>query len=162
MSKQVRLDKTDRRMLAILQEDGRISNIELARRIALSPSPCLRRLQRLEEEGVIDRYVALLNPDKLGVGLLAYVNVSLDKRNPQATEAFKRVVHDWPEVTECYAMTGEMDYLMRVMVSDLNHFSRFVMDKVLKQPGVLDVKSSFALEGVKRTTALPTDSFDGE
>ncbi|WP_374339471.1 Lrp/AsnC family transcriptional regulator [Leeia sp.] len=162
MSKTVRLDKTDRRILMVLQQEGRISNIELARRVSLSPSPCLRRLQRLEEEGVIDRYVALVNPEKLGVGLLAYVNVSLDKRNPQATDAFKQVVHHWPEVTECYAMTGEMDYLLRVMVTDLQHFSRFVMDKVLKQAGVLDVKSSFALEGVKRTTALPIETLAEE
>lgn len=157
MSKRIRLDKIDRRILEVLQQYGRISNVELAKRVALSPSPCLRRLQRLEETGVIDHYTAILNPEKLGFGLLAFVNVSLDKRAESSTDTFKQAVRDWPEVTECYSMTGEMDYLLRVMVTDLQHFSRFVMDKVLKQPGVLDVKSSFALEGVKRTTILPVE-----
>ena len=131
--------------------------MELARQVALSPSPCLRRLQRLEETGVISHYTAILNPERLGLSLLAFVNVSLDKRAGHATDEFKEAVKEWPEVSECYAMTGEMDYLLRVLVTDLQHFSRFVMDKVLRHPGVLDVKSSFALEEVKRTTMLPVD-----
>lgn len=157
MTSTVKLDRTDRRILEVLQRNGRIANVELARQVALSPSPCLRRLQRLEETGVIDGYTAILNPERLGLTLRAFVNVSLDKREAQATDAFKRAVQEWPEVSECYAMTGEMDYLLRVVVTDLQHFSRFVMEKVLRHPGVLDVKSSFALEEVKRTTVLPVD-----
>jgi Lrp/AsnC family leucine-responsive transcriptional regulator len=151
----IELDRTDLRILDILQEQGRLSNQEIAERVSLSPSPCLRRIRRLEEAGVIRQYVALLDPDKLGLGLLAYVSVKLEKRGKMPMEDFGALVQGWPEVAACYAMTGEMDYLLRVHVEDLQHFSRFVMDQLLRQPGVVDVKSSFALERIKETTALP-------
>ena len=157
MTDPIKLDLTDRRILEVLQRNGRTPNVELARQVALSPSPCLRRLQRLEEAGIIDRYAAILNPARLGLGLLAFVSVSLDKRSGNATTGFNQAAQQWPEVTECYAMTGDMDYLLKVLVTDLQHFSRFVMDKVLRHPGVLDVKSSFALEETKRTTILPVE-----
>ena len=149
------LDRTDLRILDILQEQGRLSNQEIAERVSLSPSPCLRRIRRLEDAGVIRQYVALLDPGKLGLGLLAYVSVKLEKRGKMPMEDFGARVQGWPEVAACYAMTGEMDYLLRVHVEDLQHFSRFVMDQLLRQPGVVDVKSSFALERIKETTALP-------
>lgn len=149
------LDRTDLRILEQLQKDGRLSNQELAERVSLSPSPCLRRLKRLEESGVIRSYVALLDPDRIGLGLLAYVSVKLEKRDRMPMDEFRARVQSWPEVLACYAMTGEMDYLLRVHVEDLQHFSRFVMDQLLKQPGVVDVRSSFALERIKETTALP-------
>jgi Lrp/AsnC family leucine-responsive transcriptional regulator len=157
----VKLDKTDRKILAILQSDARLTNQEVAERINLSPSPCLRRIKSLEEAGVIRQYVALLDPDKLGLGLLAYVNVRLEKhsdapaaaRSPRAS--FAASVAHWPEVVACYAMTGEMDYLLRVHVEDMEHFSHFMMETLLRHPAVLDVKSSFALQRVKDTTALP-------
>jgi Lrp/AsnC family leucine-responsive transcriptional regulator len=151
----IELDRADLRILDILQEQGRLSNQEIAERVSLSPSPCLRRIRRLEEAGVIRQYVALLDPDKLGLGLLAYVSVKLEKRGKMPMEDFGALVQGWPEVAACYAMTGEMDYLLRVHVEDLQHFSRFVMDQLLRQPGVVDVKSSFALERIKETTALP-------
>jgi len=161
MSK-IELDKIDRKILAILQQDGRLTNQEIAERVNLSPSPCLRRIRRLEEAGVIRQYVALLDPDRLGLGLLAYVNVRLEKHNDaapagsRATRAdFAASVAHWPEVVACYAMTGEMDYLLRVHVEDMEHFSHFMMETLLKHPAVLDVKSSFALQRVKDTTALP-------
>lgn len=163
------LDKTDRKILAILQADGRLSNQEVAEQVNLSPSPCLRRIKRLEEAGVIRQYVALLAPDKIGLGLLAYVNVRLEKHSdalppntgrnnaninsPRAD--FASAVGNWPEVVACYAMTGEMDYLLRVHVEDMEHFSRFMMSTLLRHPAVLDVKSSFALQRIKDTTALP-------
>lgn len=159
----IELDKTDRKILAILQSNGRLSNQEIAERVSLSPSPCLRRIKRLEEAGVIRQYVALLAPDKIGLGLLAYVNVRLEKhsdgsgtggaRSPRAD--FSVAVANWPEVVACYAMTGEMDYLLRVHVEDMDHFSRFMMETLLRHPAVLDVKSSFALQRIKDTTALP-------
>lgn len=149
------LDRTDLRILAILQAQGRLSNQEIAERVALSPSPCLRRIKRLEESGVIREYVALVDPDKVGLGLLAYVSVKLEKRGKMPMEDFGAQVQGWPEVAACYAMTGEMDYLLRVHVRDLQHFSRFVMDQLLRQPGVVDVKSSFALARIKETTSLP-------
>lgn len=159
----VELDKTDRKILAILQMDGRLSNQEIAERVNLSPSPCLRRIKRLEEAGVIRQYVALLAPEKLGLGLQAYINVRLEKHSdggsPRQTAgpraAFAEAVERWPEVVACYAMTGEMDYLLRVHVEDMEHFSRFMMSTLLKHPAVLDVKSSFALQRIKDTTALP-------
>ena len=163
----IELDKTDRKILSILQADGRLSNQEVAERVSLSPSPCLRRIKRLEEAGIIRQYVALLDPGKIGLGLLAYVNVRLEKqsdvqasggaRSAQATPRtdFAASVGNWPEVVACYAMTGEMDYLLRVHVEDMEHFSRFMMGTLLRHPAVLDVKSSFALQRIKDTTALP-------
>ncbi len=155
------LDRIDVRILEILQSEGRLSNQELAERVALSPSPCLRRLKRLEEAGVIRQYVALVDPQAIGLGLLAYVSVKLEKRGKMPMEEFSARVQTWPEVVACYAMTGEMDYLLRVFVEDLAHFSRFVMDQLLKQPGVVDVKSSFALDRIKETTALPLKHLAG-
>lgn len=170
MMAKIALDKTDRKILAVLQADGRLSNQDVAERVNLSPSPCLRRIKRLEDAGVIRQYVALLAPEKLGLGLLAYINVRLEKHSDQASGAgqrgapgpaasprasFAQAVEHWPEVVACYAMTGEMDYLLRVHVEDMEHFSRFVMGTLLKHPAVLDVKSSFALQRIKDTTALP-------
>ncbi|PRC94200.1 Transcriptional regulator [Solimicrobium silvestre] len=162
------LDKIDRKILAILQADGRLSNQEVAERVNLSSSPCLRRIKRLEELGVIRQYVALLDPSKIGLGLLAYVNVRLEKHSDapastlgRATSAssprsdFAASVAQWPEIVACYAMTGEMDYLLRVHVENMDHFSRFMMETLLRHPAVLDVKSSFALSQIKETTALP-------
>ena len=155
------LDRTDLRILEVLQQDGRISNQELAERVSLSPSPCLRRLRRLEELGVIRQYVALVDPQRIGLGLLAYVTVKLEKRGKMPMDEFRARVQTWPEVLACYAMTGDMDYLLRVHVEDLEHFSRLVMNQLLKQPGVVDVKSSFALDRIKETTALPLTHLAG-
>jgi Lrp/AsnC family transcriptional regulator, leucine-responsive regulatory protein len=163
---EIEIDAIDRRILAILQENGRLSNQEIADRVNLSPSPCLRRIRRLEETGVIRGYVALLDPQMLGLDLLAYVNVRLEKRGGPAlgtpgragathSELFRVAVQGWPEVVACHAMTGEMDYLLRVQVRDMAHFSRFVQDHLLRHPSVIDVKSSFSLETFKETTALP-------
>jgi Lrp/AsnC family leucine-responsive transcriptional regulator len=154
----IALDRIDLRILDLLQRDGRLTNLEVADKVGLSPSPVLRRVRRLEESGVIARYVALLDPAKLGLGLSAFVTVKLDKRGRSPSDAFRDAVQGWPEVVACYAMTGDTDYLLRVQVNDLEHFSRFVMDRVLKQPGVVDVKSNFVLEKIKETTALPIAS----
>jgi Lrp/AsnC family transcriptional regulator, leucine-responsive regulatory protein len=166
---ELELDAVDRRILAILQENGRLSNQDIAERVNLSPSPCLRRIRRLEEAGVIRGYVALLDAQKLGLDLLAYVNVRLEKRGAPAegagvragtthAERFRAAVQAWPEVVACHAMTGEMDYLLRVQVEDMAHFSRFVQDRLLHHPSVIDVKTSFSLECFKETTALPIRS----
>ena len=165
------LDAIDRRILAILQEHGRLSNQEVAERVNLSPSPCLRRIRRLEELGVIRNYVALLDADALGLGLLAYVNVRLEKRaltsesrgnravgtdrHQSHAALFSAAIAQWPEVVACHAMTGDMDYLLRVHVEDMAHFSRFVQDQLLHHPSVIDVKTSFSLKCIKETTALP-------
>lgn len=151
------MDRTDRRILEQLQADGRLSNQELAERVLLSPSPCLRRVRALERSGVIQRYAALLDPLQVGLELLAYVSVKLEKRGKMPVDQFTRAVQGWPEVVACFSMTGDMDYLMRVQVEDLAHYSRFIMDKLLKQPGVIDIRSNFVLERVKETTALPLE-----
>ncbi|AXT47921.1 MULTISPECIES: Lrp/AsnC family transcriptional regulator [Chromobacterium] len=155
------LDKTDLRILAELQHDGRLTNVELAERVALSPSPCLRRLKQLEESGVIRQYVALLDPARIGLGLQAWVRVTLEKRGNAHLQSFIEAVQSWQEVINCFAMTGEMDYLLQVYFEDMEHFSRFVMDELLQHPGVADVKSSFVLKEIKRTTSLPLGQLRG-
>jgi Lrp/AsnC family leucine-responsive transcriptional regulator len=163
---EIELDTIDRKILAILQENGRLSNQEIADRVSLSPSPCLRRIRRLEELGVIRGYVALLDAKKLGLGLLAYINVRLEKRGgvplaagsqnpPTHADLFRDAVRAWDEVVACDAMTGEMDFLLRVQVRDMEHFSRFMQERLLHHPSVIDVRSSFSLERIKDTTALP-------
>jgi len=164
----IELDTTDLRLLDLLQTDASLSNQALAERAHVSPPTCLRRIKRLEEAGVIRQYVALLDPDKIGLGLLAYVNVRLEKHSEVASTTrqpglpatsprndFAVSVGTWPEVVACYAMTGDMDFLLRVHVEDMDHFSRFMMGTLLKHPAVLDVKSSFALQRIKETTAMP-------
>lgn len=153
------LDKLDSAILRILQSDGRATYDGIANEVALSPSAVLRRVKRLEESGIIDRYVALVKPSSVGLGLVAYINVRLEKhteshkRNPM--DLFRTAVQVWPEVTECAALTGEMDYLLKVVVRDMAAYSRFVMDTLLKHPSVQDCKTSFMLDSVKSTTALP-------
>jgi Lrp/AsnC family leucine-responsive transcriptional regulator len=153
------LDKLDRLILRTLQTDGRATYDQLAEKVSLSPSAVLRRVRRLEESGVIDRYVALVKPEAVGLGLTAYLNVRLEKhtethkRNPM--DLFRASVQTWPEVVECAALTGEMDYLLRVVVADMAHYSRFIMDTLLKHPSVEDCKTSFVLDRVKATTAVP-------
>ena len=149
------LDRIDRKILDLLQRDGRLSNVELAAKVALSPSPCLRRVRALEEGGVVRAYVALVDPARVGLGLLAFVNVKLEKGGTLPIDDFLAAVQGWPEVVACYSMTGDTDYLLRVHVEDLEHYSRFMMNRLLKQPGVIDVKSNFVLERIKDTTALP-------
>jgi Lrp/AsnC family leucine-responsive transcriptional regulator len=149
------LDRTDRKILELLQKEGRLTNVELGEKVALSPSPCLRRVRALEEAGVIRQYVALVDPARVGLGLLAYVSVTLEKRGKMAGESFGRIVQTWSEVISCYSMTGDMDYLLRVHVQDLEHFTRFMMERLLKLTSVIDVKSTFVLESLKDTTALP-------
>jgi len=159
MSTQPDLDSIDRRILQALQADGRLTFDELAGKVGLSPSAVLRRVRRLEEAAVISGYVALVRPEAVGLGLTAYLNVRLEKhadshkRNPM--DVFKAAVQAWPEVVECVSLTGEMDYLLRVVVADMAHYARFIGDTLLRNPSVQDCKSSFVLERVKGTTAMP-------
>ena len=148
------LDRIDRNILAILQEQGNISNVDLAAQVSLSPAPCLRRVAALEKDGYIKRYVAVLDTAKLGLQLLAFVSVKLVKGGKRPSEQFHNAVATWPEVTGCYAVTGDMDYLLRVQVIDLPHYSSFMNDRLLRQSGVIDVRSSIVIEQVKETTSL--------
>ncbi len=151
------LDQVDRRILQALQAQGRATYDELAQAVGLSPSATLRRVKRLEDSGVIAGYVALVDPGRVGFPLTAYISVRLAKtaatRNP--IDDFAAAVQAWPEVVECAALTGEMDYLLRVLVRDMAHHSRFIMDQLLRHPSVMDCKTSFLLRRLKGTTAVP-------
>ena len=153
------LDKLDKHILRSLQVDGRATYDQIAEQVGLSPSAVLRRVKRLEKAKVIDRYVALVKPEAVGLGLTAYINVRLEKhtdghkRNPM--DVFRASVQAWPEVVECAALTGEMDFLLRLLVRDMAHYSHFIMDTLLKHPSVQDCKTSFVMDRVKSTTAVP-------
>ena len=149
------LDRTDLQLLAELQRSGRQTNTDLAERVHLSPSACLRRVQRLEREGVIAGYRAEVDAERLGLGLSAFVRVQLNHHDAASVAAFARAVNDWDEVVSCHALTGDMDYLLQVVVRDLDHFSRFLLDRLLNQAGVADVNSSFVLRTVKAFRGLP-------
>jgi Lrp/AsnC family leucine-responsive transcriptional regulator len=150
-----KLDPIDWKILAELQHNARIANVDLADKVNLSPSPCLARLKALEREGFISRYVTLLNPAAVGLGVNVFVQVRLERQVEAALKAFEKEVAGRPEVMECYLMTGTSDYLLRVMVPDLHEFQRFVTDVVARIPGVGSIQSSVALKQVKYSTALP-------
>ena len=150
------IDRTDRHILHILQKNGRMSNLELAEKTALSPSPCLRRVKRLEDEGVIASYAAHLNPDVLGLKLLAFIHISLDRHTPERFENFENRVRDFEEVLECFLITGQQaDYLLKAIVPDMEHYQQFLLGKLTRIEGVTGVHSSFVLRKVVQTTALP-------
>ncbi len=149
------LDAIDRRILAALQEDGRLTNVELARRVNLSPSPCLARVKALEKRGLIRGYVALCVPLALGLSLNVFISVSLERQRKDALETFEQRVSEHPEVMECYLMTGDSDYLLRLVVPDMQSLERFIVDHLAKIPGVANIRSSFALKQVRYKTALP-------
>lgn len=149
------IDATGRRILAILQRDGRISNADLAARVNLSASACHRRVRRLEETGVIRDYVALLNRRKIGRQTMVFVEITLSGQADEVLEAFERAVRDIPDVLECHLMAGQADYLLKVVADDTEDFARIHRQYLAKLPGVAQMHSSFALRTVFRTTALP-------
>jgi Lrp/AsnC family leucine-responsive transcriptional regulator len=151
----VELDRTDLRLLELLQHDGRITNADLAEKVSLSASACLRRVQRLEQAGVIVGYAARVEPRAVGLGLQAFVRVQLARHDAESIAHFIRRVEESREVVACHALTGDMDYLLHVIVEDLDHFSRFLLDRLLNDSGVADVNSSFVLRTVKQAGALP-------
>ena len=149
------LDATDWKILARLQDEARIPNVELAKAVNLSPSPCLTRVRALEEGRVISRYVTLVDPLKIGLTVSVFIQVSLEKQMRDALDTFEASVLARDEVMECYLMTGDADYLIRVIVADVQSLERFIVDYLAKIPGVASIKSSFALKQVKYKTALP-------
>ncbi|MGE4366801.1 MAG: Lrp/AsnC family transcriptional regulator [Thermomonas sp.] len=152
------LDRIDLLLLAELQRAARQTNAELAERVHLSPSACLRRVQRLERAGVIAGYRAEVDPEKLGLGLQAFVRVQLKSHDAARIAVFAEQVNGWPEIVACHALTGDMDYLLQVLVRDLEHFSRFLLDRLLAQAEVADVNTSFVLRTVKRAQALVAEA----
>ncbi|MBS0538343.1 MAG: Lrp/AsnC family transcriptional regulator [Proteobacteria bacterium] len=147
------LDDIDRRIVSALQHDGRLAMVDLAAKVGLSPTPCQRRVKRLEEEGVITRYAALVAPASLGRALQAMVQVTLDDHSEKTVEAFESAIRARPEVVACYAMTGDMDFLLHVQTNALADFSDFAMKALLRLPGVRNTRSSFIMQEVKSDLA---------
>jgi DNA-binding Lrp family transcriptional regulator len=154
----MKLDRTDRTILAELQRDGRLSNRELAEKVHLSESACLRRVRALEEAGVIDRYAALVSQSKLGLPGNVFVSITLNRQEQADLATFEEAVKRVPEVMECYLMTGAQDYLLRVVVSDPADFERLHSQHLTRLPGVARVQSSFALRTVRKSVELPVRS----
>ena len=149
------IDATDLRILTELQADSSLTNIELARRVHLSPSPCLTRVKALEAAGVIDRYVALVNPKQVGLNLSVFISISLKEQSKSALAEFEQRIAEHDEVMECYLMTGDSDYLIRVAVADITALEKFILEQLTPIPGIEKIRSSFALKQVRYKTALP-------
>lgn len=153
----MQLDNLDRRILAALQRNARLSNVQLAEEVGLSPSPCLRRMRLLEDAGVIRGYHAELDRSKSGLGLTVFVGVKVERHHDASANAFRAAVIDLPEVISCHVVSGESDFLLQVVLPDLASYEGFLFSTLLKLPGVSDIRSNFAISTVKSQTALPLD-----
>lgn len=152
----MKLDRSDRRILTELQANGAISNLELAERIGLSPSPCARRVKALTESGLIGKTVTLLDEKKLGLSLMALIHISMDRHTPERFKVFEEAVSSFPEVLECLLITGsEADYLLKVIVQDMDAYQHFLLGKLTRVAGVTGVQSSFVMRKIVQTTELP-------
>jgi DNA-binding Lrp family transcriptional regulator len=149
------LDKTNRHILTLLQENARLSVTDLADQVNLSPSPCSRRIKQLEEHGVIQHYVTLLDAPQVGLPISIFISVTLERQAEIGLQIFEDAIRQWPEVMECYLMTGDADYLLRVVVPDLETYQKFLLERLTQIPGVANIRSSFALKQVRYKTALP-------
>lgn len=150
------LDRIDKKILQLMQGNARITNLELADKVGLSPTPCLRRVKRLEESGVIDGHVTLLNPEKLGLKLTAFIGISMDRHTPDRFESFERAISQMPEVLECSIVTGQdADFLLKVIVRDMQHYEEFLLGYLTKLEGVTGVHTSFVLRKLVNKTAMP-------
>ncbi|MFT4584219.1 MAG: Lrp/AsnC family leucine-responsive transcriptional regulator [Gammaproteobacteria bacterium] len=153
-----KLDRTDRRILALMQSDGRISNLELAEKIDLSPTPCSRRVKRLEESGLIERHVTLLNQAALGLNITAMISITMDRHTPDRFEKFEHEVGRFPEVVECSIVTGQAaDYLLKAVLPDMTYYEEFLLGRLTRIEGVTGVHSSFVLRKVISRTELPLE-----
>ncbi len=148
-------DAIDRKIIAAVQSDGRISTHDLADRVGLSPSPCARRLRLLEEAGIIKGYTAIIDQTSVGLPISAFASIKLERQREENLDRFAKAVAGWPEVADCYLMTGQRDYLMRIVVRDLPAYERFLKEKLTRLEGVASIETSFALGQVKRSETLP-------
>lgn len=151
------LDAIDRKILRALQADGKISVGELAQRVGLSPSPCARRVRLLEKEGVIRGYAAIVDQKRVGLPISAFASIKLERQREEDLDRFEEAVSRWQEVLDCYLMTGQRDYLMRIVTADLEAYERFIKDKLTRLENIASIETSFALGQVKRSEALPID-----
>ncbi|MEG0344138.1 MAG: Lrp/AsnC family transcriptional regulator [Acinetobacter sp.] len=153
----MKLDQTDRRILQALQRDGKLQNNELAEQIGLSASPCLRRVKQLEDAGVIDQYVALVNPQKVNLSLTVFARIWLKSQDERTVNQFIDTIMDIPEIVECQLMAGDCDFFLRIVVSDLEAYRKFQISHLNKISGIQNVKTEIPLQRIKQTTALPLD-----
>lgn len=151
----MQIDAMDLKILSSLQGNARLSNVELSEQVNLSASQCYRRLKSMEDKGIVRGYTAVLEPGVLGFGVMAHVNVSLEKHGDNPVQAFSAAIHEYPEVLECHAVSGDADYVLRVVAPDLKAFSDFLMHRLLVLPFIATVRSSIFLDELKNTTALP-------
>ncbi|MFM1896679.1 MAG: hypothetical protein RLZZ385_1753 [Pseudomonadota bacterium] len=157
----MKLDKIDRKILQEMQSDGSITNLELAERVGLSATPCARRVRQLEDAGIIDRRVTLLNPSRLGLKLTALIQISMDRHTPDRFEQFESRIKSYPEVIECSLITGQAaDYLLKVVVPDMEYYQEFLLNKITRIEGVTDVHSSFIMRKVVNSTELPLNHLE--
>ena len=152
-----KLDRYDRHILATLQDDGRISNQQLADKVGLSSAACWRRVKVLDEKGILKKYTALVSPEALGYDLCVLIMVTLIRHRQDHAIEFQQAVQGYPEVLQCFAVTGDADYVLRVIIQDMAAYDRFLNDKVFNLPGVSQVRSNFALREIKNETAIPID-----
>lgn len=158
MEQIIDLDRIDKKILQLMQGNARISNLELADSVGLSPTPCSRRVKRLEESGLIDRHVTLLNPRALGLNLTAMIGISMDRHTPDRFEKFEQAIASLPEVLECLIVTGQSaDFLLKVVVRDMQHYEQFLLGQLTRLDGVTGVHSSFVLREIVNKTELPLD-----
>lgn len=159
----MKLDRTDRKILEAMQHNARISNLELAERVNLSPTPCSRRVKRLEESGLIRSHVTLLNQSMLGLKLTAFIGISMDRHTPDRFDTFEKEVMNYPEVMECSVVTGQSsDYLLKAVVADMEYYEKFLLGRLTRIPGVTGVHSSFELRRVVQRTELPLGHIDDQ
>lgn len=151
------LDRIDVKILNELQQDANLTNVQLASRVNLSPSPCLARVRSLEKLGVIDRRIAILDPAVLGIGVTAFIQVKLEKQIQHSLDSFARAIDRLSEVMECYLMTGDSDYLLRVMVANIEDLEELIVNKISRLPGVSSIRSNLALKRISHKTVLPID-----
>ena len=158
MQKKIKLDRIDKQILGLMQSNARISNLELADSVGLSPTPCSRRVKRLEESGIIEKHVTLLKPAVLGLNLTAMIAISMDRHTPDRFDHFEQAIAAMPEVLECLIVTGQSaDFLLKVVVRDMEHYEKFLLGQLTKLEGVTGVHSSFVLREIVKKTELPLD-----
>ena len=155
---QIELNKTDLKILKLLQENAALSTAEIAEKVGLSQSPCWRRISRLEKVGIIKNRVAILDHDRLGMAVVVFVNVSLTAHGRQNLEDFEKQIKQFPEVLECYTVTGEMDYLLKIMTKDISRYEAFIRNNLINMPMIREMHSTIAVTEIKDTTALPLDT----
>lgn len=155
MSSEPKIDRIDRHILTLLQQDGRLTMQEISDRVGLSPTPVLRRIRIMEEAGLIRGYVALVDQKRAGLPVSVFVSVRLERQREEALQRFSKAIADWPEVMDCYLMTGRQDFLLRVVVASLEDYDHFLKSRLTRLEGVASIESSFALAQEKYTSALP-------